>query len=67
MRGFWAVGKGTFPNMALWKTRAHLFGEKERRAMEPFVERKMEESKERILVDWDPKEARERLSKVLFD
>jgi len=30
----------------------HLLSDKEREAMKPFVERKMEESKERILVDW---------------
>lgn len=51
----------------LWKMRIHLLSEEERGAMESFVERKMEESKERILVDWDPKEAKERLSEVLFD
>lgn len=50
----------------LWKTRVHLLGEDERKAMEPFVERKMEESKERVLVNWDPAEAKERLSQVLF-
>jgi len=35
--------------------------------MEPFVEKKLEESKERILVDWDLKEVKERLSEVLFN
>jgi hypothetical protein len=34
--------------------------------MEPFVERKMEEIKERRLVEWDPEDAR-RLAEVLFD
>jgi hypothetical protein len=63
---FFGIRGRHVPNHDLWKTRAHLLGEKERRAMEPFVERKMEESKERILIDWDPKEAKERLSEVLF-
>lgn len=35
--------------------------------MESFVERKMEESKERILVDWNDEQAKERLAEVLFD
>jgi aminoglycoside phosphotransferase (APT) family kinase protein len=51
----------------LWKTRLSLLSEKERAAMEPFVEWKMEDKKERILVDWDPEEAKQRLSEVLFD
>lgn len=54
------------PKHELWKTRVHLLGEKERSAMEPFVERKMEEGKERIIVDWDPEEAKERLGRVFF-
>jgi len=51
----------------LWKTRIHLLSKAERDAMEPFVERKMVESKERIIVDWDPTEAKQRLSELLFD
>jgi len=35
--------------------------------MEPFVQRKMDESQERILAEWDPDEAKERLSGLLFD
>jgi hypothetical protein len=50
----------------LWKTRVHLLTEEERAAMEPFVVRKMKESKERIIVDWDPAEATQRFSEVLF-
>jgi len=34
--------------------------------MESFVERKMEESKERFLVDWDEEQVKERLD-VLFE
>lgn len=51
----------------LWKTRIHLLSEEERQAMEPFVERKMNESKARRIVDWDPTEAKRRFSEVLFD
>ncbi|KAF7534110.1 hypothetical protein G7Z17_g13411 [Cylindrodendrum hubeiense] len=51
----------------LWKTRVHLLSEEERAAMEPFVERKMAESKERLIVDWDPVEAKQCLSGLLFD
>jgi hypothetical protein len=51
----------------LWKTRAHLLSPEERAAMEPMVQMKMEESKDRILVEWDAAEARQRLSSFLFD
>lgn len=51
----------------LWRTRVDLLSERERSAMEPFVERKVEESKERILVDWDDDQAERRLAEVLFD
>ncbi|KAF4980538.1 hypothetical protein FZEAL_3473 [Fusarium zealandicum] len=51
----------------LWKSRVHLLSEEEKAAMEPFVERKMSESKERRIVDWDPIEARLRFSELLFD
>ncbi|KAF5027364.1 hypothetical protein F66182_524 [Fusarium sp. NRRL 66182] len=50
-----------------WKTRVDLLTEKEREAMEPFVKRKMADSKERCIVDWDPEEARQRFSEVIFD
>ncbi|KAJ0164983.1 hypothetical protein CTA2_12687 [Colletotrichum tanaceti] len=51
----------------LWKTRVHLLSEEERAAMEPLVQIKMDESKERVLVDWDDEEATRRLSSFLFD
>ncbi|KAH6665755.1 phosphotransferase [Halenospora varia] len=35
----------------LWKTRINLLGDDKRRAMGPFVERKMEEMKQRVLVE----------------
>lgn len=41
--------------------------EQEQTAMEPLVQRKMKESKKRVLVDWRAEEARKRLSSILFD
>lgn len=35
--------------------------------MDPFVERKMEESKERIIVEWEPTEAERRMCELSFD
>jgi hypothetical protein len=55
------------PTEELWKIRVHYLNEKERAAMEPLVQTKMEESKERILVEWDDVEARQRPSSLLFD
>ena len=55
------------PTEELWKTRVHLLTQDERDAMEPLVQTKMEESKERVLVEWGAVEARERLSSFLFD
>ncbi|KAI0528490.1 phosphotransferase [Xylaria digitata] len=49
----------------LWRSRIHLLTQAERDGMEPFVERKMRESKERIIVNWDGTEAQLRLSEVL--
>ncbi|KAK0609666.1 phosphotransferase [Bombardia bombarda] len=51
----------------LWKTRVHLLSQEEQRSMEPFVKRKMDESRDRILVEWDAAEARQRLAELLFD
>jgi len=49
------------------ETRIHLLSEKEREAMEAFVERKMEESKERILVDdWSDEEIKKPLGGSVF-
>ncbi|TVY29655.1 hypothetical protein LHYA1_G000890 [Lachnellula hyalina] len=50
----------------LWKTRIHLLSDKERNSMEAFVERKMEEGKERIVIDdWDDEVVRESLHQVV--
>ena len=51
----------------LWKTRVHMLDSREKAAMEPFVEMKMEETKERILVEWTERQVRERLANVLFE
>lgn len=50
----------------LWKTRLHLLSEDARNAMEPFVERKVEERKDREVVEWDPEAARSRLAEMIF-
>lgn len=54
-------------NILPWQARIGLLSGKERAAIVPFVEWKMEDKKERKLVDWDPDEAKQRLSEVLFD
>ena len=64
---FFGIREEDVPKDDLWRTRVNLLSEKERAAMEPFVKWKMEDKKERILVDWDPEEARQRLSEALFD
>ncbi len=51
----------------MWKTRLDLLSYEEQQAMEPFVQRKMDESRERILVEWEPAEAKLRLSDLLLD
>ncbi|RSM04652.1 hypothetical protein CDV31_009976 [Fusarium ambrosium] len=48
-----------------WKTRVHLLGEEGRRNMDIVVQRKMDEAKERVLVDWDPSKAKELLHQIL--
>lgn len=65
-RFFGERAKDTSPE-EWWKLRVHLLSEEERAAMEPLVQIKMEESKERILVEWGAVEAKERLSSFLFD
>jgi hypothetical protein len=55
------------PTEELWKSRVHLLSKQEQMAMEPLVQMKMEESKDRVLVDWEATAARERLSSFLFD
>lgn len=50
----------------LWKTRLHLLSQQEQQIMETFVKRKMDESRDRILVEWDPTEVRRRLTELIF-
>ncbi|KAH6693299.1 phosphotransferase [Leptodontidium sp. MPI-SDFR-AT-0119] len=47
--------------------RLHLLSEAERIAMEPFVERKMDETKERRLVEWTSEAAEMRVAEILLD
>jgi hypothetical protein len=53
----------------LWKTRIDLLSEDERMVMEPFVERKMAEAKDRRIIEWDEEEekAEARFFDLLFD
>ncbi|KAF5599326.1 aromatic-amino-acid decarboxylase [Fusarium pseudocircinatum] len=51
----------------LCTTRIDLLSDGERTAMEPFVQRKMTEGKERRIVEWDETEARKRFSELLFN
>ncbi|KAF4781255.1 phosphotransferase [Colletotrichum scovillei] len=55
------------PKSKLWKTRIHLLSSEEQAAMDTMVQIKIEESKERKLVEWEDAEARQRLSSFLFD
>ena len=64
---FFGARDAGVPDVELWKTRLDLLGRKEQQVMEPFVRRKMDESRERVLVEWEPAEARRRLSEVLFE
>ncbi|KAI3391712.1 hypothetical protein diail_6876, partial [Diaporthe ilicicola] len=48
----------------LWKTRLHLLSQEEQHIMESFVKQKMDESRDRTLVEWDPTEARRRLAEL---
>ena len=50
----------------LYKIRVHLLSESARNAMRLFVERKVEEIKERKLVEWEPEAAMSRLAEVYF-
>jgi hypothetical protein len=65
---FFGERRTDIPRSEIWKARVDLLGERERAGMEPFVARKMEESKQRILIDdWDPKEVQDRLSELFFE
>lgn len=51
----------------LWQTRLHLLSKEEQQSMKPFVKRKMDESRDRISVEWDRAEVRRRLAELIFD
>ncbi|KAK9442317.1 phosphotransferase [Metarhizium brunneum] len=55
------------PAEQLWKTRVKLLNQEEQEGMEALVQMKMAEMQQRVLVEWDAVEARERLSSLLFD
>ena len=65
MRFFGSRGE-TIDYNERWKTRVGQLSHKEKRAMDTFMERKMAESKRRILIDWDPEKAKSYLEEVLF-
>lgn len=50
-----------------YEGRMNLLSAKVKKRMEWFVERKVEESKEQKIVDWDPEEARAYLAEILAD
>jgi len=56
-----------FPDEELWRTKLDLLSCEEQQAMELFVRRKMEDSRERITADWEPAKPRGRLSELLFE
>ncbi|TVY51844.1 hypothetical protein LCER1_G007750 [Lachnellula cervina] len=67
MRGFFGAREEGGAVDEWWRARVGLLSERERAGMETFVEWKMEDKRERMLVHWDPDEARQRLAEVLFD
>lgn len=64
---FFGEREKDIPTEELWKMRLNLLSPEEQAAMELLVQIKMEESKERILVEWDAEEARKRPSSFLFE
>ncbi|KAI6360612.1 hypothetical protein MCOR25_006698 [Pyricularia grisea] len=50
-----------------WQTRLQLLTNEEQDAMEPFLKRKMDESKQRVLVQWSDADAAIRLSEILLE
>lgn len=64
---FFGTREADIPVEELWKTRLHLLTGNEQAAMEPFVHRKLEETKHRILVEWEDAQAQQQLRSVLFD
>ncbi|RGP63746.1 phosphotransferase [Fusarium sporotrichioides] len=55
----------TIEEDSYWKARTHILGEEGRKTMEMFVQKKMGEMKERVLIDWDSTTARKLLQETL--
>lgn len=49
-----------------WRARISLLSDEEREAMEPLVQTKMSEARDRRLVEWEEEEARRHLASLLF-
>lgn len=63
---FFGAREGDVAVDDLWRTRVSLLSVEERAAMEPFVEWKMKDKQNRILVDWHSNDAKSRLAELLF-
>ncbi|KAL2061976.1 hypothetical protein VTL71DRAFT_7354 [Oculimacula yallundae] len=64
---FFGVRQDEVLKHELWQTRLDMLSEDERNAMESFVERKMEEGKERKIVVWSVEDAKNRLAEMILD
>lgn len=64
---FWGPRDTGVTDKDFWRTRLSVLSQKEQEMMEPFVKRKMDESRDRVLVEWDADEARQRLAEMLSD
>ncbi|TPX18765.1 uncharacterized protein E0L32_011514 [Thyridium curvatum] len=64
---FFGTRDAEVPDEELWKARIDLLSYEEQQAMEPLVKRKMQESEERILVEWEPDTASNYLAKILLE
>lgn len=63
---FFGKRQSGVPRERLWTTRLHFLTDRERNFMEPFVQMRAEETKERKLIDcWDVKEVRRRFEEFL--
>jgi hypothetical protein len=64
---FFGSREGDIAKQDFWNTMRHLLNRRERITVESFVDRNMKKSKERILVDWDDEQVKERLAGVVFE
>jgi hypothetical protein len=63
---FWMSG-GLGNVEGVYERRLNLLSEKVKNRMERFVERKVAESKNRKIVEWEPEQARAYLAEILAD